>query len=451
MKCKNNKTVKMKKLKYYILFIFLSLLIILNSSGCKEEPPVVPPPPPPVQKDSIVISIVDVTHRSVSVSFHSAVVNPHSTTIKLFREFNPAVAGQANLVAELPGVITDTTIIDDDNGTGLLLDKTYSYYAVSIDSTGSEKDTSNTVTARTLAPTTHNYSWTEYTIGEWQSALYDVWGTDENNVWACGPVIINGENYGVLYYNGNDWTPIADAGGSAIFGFNETDIWVVGGGVFKYDGIEWRQVDAREENGFSVILDTVLHINSPYTSLWGTSSSNLYLGNQWGKIIHWDGQKATDVGIQAEDRINDIWGFSENQIYAVSGIDLSFDRDHLYYFNGVSWQIIKEADTFPNNELLAKPLLSVYGKNPKDVYLAGRRIYRKINNEWQEEGNFNTIHKKIRGSNSNNIFAVGNKATVFHYNGVDWLNLEPTNNSNIQFLGVFVTENKMFIVGDNNS
>ncbi|MFV1976736.1 MAG: hypothetical protein ACC651_13380, partial [Candidatus Scalindua sp.] len=187
------------------------------------------------------------------------------------------------------------------------------------------------------------------------------------------------------------------------------------------------------------------------TSIWGTSSSNLYLGNQWGKIIHWDGEKATDVGIDADDLIADIRGFSENEIYAVAGTEVSFDRDQLYYFDGNTWQVIKEADTFPNNELLAKPLLSVYGRNSKDLYLAGRRIYRRINDQWLEEGNFNTIHQKIRGRNSNNIVVVGNQSTIYHYNGVDWLKLEPTGNTNIKFNSVFVTQRKMFVVGRNSS
>ncbi|MCJ7554884.1 MAG: hypothetical protein MUO34_13490 [Ignavibacteriaceae bacterium] len=435
------------KIKFPFKFsLVLLILTLLCGAGCDTTEPPIIPPPPPMQKDSIVINIADVTHRSVSVSLQSAVVSPQSKTVKLFRE----LSGTNNLVAELPGVITDTTIIDDDNGAGLLLDTTYSYYAISIDSTGSAKDTSNTVTARTLAPTTHNYTWTEYTIGEWQSALYDVWGTDENNVWACGGVKINDTTYGVIKWNGTEWLGDKKVGGQyTVYGFSENDVWSAGESVNYFDGLEWKQVDAKKVNNQFIPLDTVLFENRPYTSAWGTSSSNLYLGNEWGKIIHWDGQKATDVGIQGEDRINDIWGFSENEIFAV-GTNLN-DRDHLYYFNGINWQIIKEADTFPNEELLAKPLLSVYGKNPKEVYLAGRRIYRKTNNEWLEVGNFSTIHKKIRGSNSNNIFVVGNQATVYHYNGVNWLNLEPTSNTNIGFYGVFVTDNKVFIVGDNNS
>ena len=73
-------------------------------------------------------------------------------------------------------------------------------YAVRVDSLGQLKDTSNIVTQKTLAPTSHNYTWQEFTIGDagFSNALYDVWGTDENNVWAVGGVTINDTVYGII-------------------------------------------------------------------------------------------------------------------------------------------------------------------------------------------------------------------------------------------------------------
>ena len=105
-----------------------------------------------------------------------------SPSIRVLRNFNSITS----TIAEYPILVKDTTIIDDDNGIGLLLDTTYTYFAVRVDSLGQLKDTSNIVTQKTLAPTSHNYTWQEFTIGDagFSNALYDVWGTDENNVWA---------------------------------------------------------------------------------------------------------------------------------------------------------------------------------------------------------------------------------------------------------------------------
>ena len=213
---------------FSILLIFL--LCFTQFSCNTTEPPITLPPP--VVKDTIIVSVESFTHRSVTLNVKCTINNVQST-IKLFRQLD----GTAATVTEYSILVKDTTITDDDNGTGLLLDTTYTYFAVRVDSIGQLKDTSNTVTQKTLAPTSHNYTWQEFTIGDWQSALYDVWGTDENNVYAVAVVTINDTVYGILNWNGVEWKPFSStAGGYAIYGFSENDIWVVGGGIFHYDG-----------------------------------------------------------------------------------------------------------------------------------------------------------------------------------------------------------------------
>ncbi|MDP2362687.1 MAG: hypothetical protein Q8M94_02835, partial [Ignavibacteria bacterium] len=269
--------------KYF--FLMFSSFLVFAASCNTTEPPIITPPP--VVKDTLTVSVESFTHRSVTLNVTST-ANSKNSSIRLIRELN----GILTTVTEYPILVKDTTITDDDNGTGLLPDTTYTYYAVRVDSLGQQKDTSNIVTKKTLAPTSHNYTWQEFTIGDWQSSLYDVWGTDENNVWAVGALTIGGIFYGALHWNGIEWIPDSTVGGSAIYGFSSSDIWVVGGGVFHFENNIWIQKDKRIVNGSVFVLDSILFRNSPYTSIWGTSSSNLYLGNHWGKIIHWDGSKA---------------------------------------------------------------------------------------------------------------------------------------------------------------
>ncbi|MDP2363890.1 MAG: hypothetical protein Q8M94_08990, partial [Ignavibacteria bacterium] len=168
----------------YLSFILLCLFIFAASCDT-TEPPIIPPPPP-IVRDTITVAVESFTHRSVTLNVTST-TNSKNSSVRLIRELNSL----KTTVTEYPILVKDTTIIDDNNGTGLLLDTTYAYYAVRVDSLGQLKDTSNIVTQKTLAPTSHNYTWQEFTIGDWQSGLYDVWGTDENNVWAVGTVIIN--------------------------------------------------------------------------------------------------------------------------------------------------------------------------------------------------------------------------------------------------------------------
>ena len=237
---------------------FLPVLICLAFAvSCTTTEPSLPVPPI-TKADSLTLSSVDVTHRSATLNIKTT---QHNTgkTIELRRDYNST----DTVVAAYSVNVLDTTIIDDHDGEGLLLDTDYNYYAVRLDSLNQPVDSSETVTITTLAATSHNYTWQEFTIGELQSTLYDVWGTSENNVYACGTVIINDTAYGVVKWNGNEWKPEKRIGGlRAIHGFSEGDIWTVGGGVWYYDGNNWMDMDE---------TNNVLKDNRTYISIWGTS------------------------------------------------------------------------------------------------------------------------------------------------------------------------------------
>jgi len=422
----------------HLSFILLSLFIFAASCDT-TEPPIIPPPPP-IVRDTITIAVESFTHRSVTLNITST-TNSKNSSVRLIRELN----GITTTVSEYPIQTKDTTIIDDNNGTGLLLDTTYTYFAVRVDSVGQLKDTSNLVTQKTLAPTSHNYTWREFTIGEWQSVLYDVWGTDENDVWAVGALTIGGNFYGALHWNGVEWTPDSTVGGTAIYGFTSNDIWVVGGGVFHLENSKWIQKDKRIVNGSVVVLDSVLFRNSPYTSIWGTSSSNLYLGNQWGKIIHWDGSKARVMNLTADYAILDIWGFSEYEIYAVSGFILnSYGR--LFKYNGSEWSTIRTGSYSNINYDTYGPFSSVWGSDISELYLVAYSIERRIIDNWLIDNSYNTeIKDRVRGSASNNVFVCGAYGFTAHFNGVDWRKYPLSQQATL--LGLQVFNNQVFIVG----
>ena len=112
-------------------------------------------------KIQLLVSVESFTHRSITIKIQSTANSPQSS-IRVLRNFNSITT----TIAEYPIQLKDTMIIDDDNGTGLLLDTTYTYFAVRVDSLGQLKDTSNIVSQKTLAPTSHNYTWQEFIIGD---------------------------------------------------------------------------------------------------------------------------------------------------------------------------------------------------------------------------------------------------------------------------------------------
>ncbi len=262
--------------------------------------------------------------------------------------------------------------------------------------------------------------------------LYDVWGTDENNVWAVGTIIINDTAYGALKWNGIEWKAVKKNGGSqAVFGFSNTDIWLAGGGIFQFNSNTWVELTER----YPVFND-----NIPYTSLWGTSSNDMYFGNYWGKIIHWNGNNASVMQVPTSIFISDIYGIEHNFILAVGNIGTL--PSTVLSFNGQEWRTVNELDL--NGTLFA----SAYVVNREDYYIAGSSSFHYFGGSWFDiPGNM----YRIRGNKeTGEIVGVGPGNTLVHFNGEDWYNFKNEISQEYNALyGVYLTGDKIFAVGFN--
>jgi hypothetical protein len=414
-------------IRYFFLFLLLSAF------GCKEDPPIVPPPPPPppIYKDTITVITEDVTHRSITVNIKTTSNNPKST-IKFFRIFN----SNETQVTEYPITVSDTSIIDDNFGNGLQLNTTYTYYAVRIDSIGERKDSSNTRQATTLDTTSHNYTWQEFAFGEAGSVLYDVWGTDENNVYAVGTVLFNDTAYGVIKWNGNEWTPAKKIGGlQAIIGFSNSDIWTAGGGVWHFNGAESEEYTYR---------DPVITNNITYSSIWGTSSSNLYFGNVGGKIIHWNGIEAEVVYTNSDIvQVSDLDGYAADFII---GVGRGFTPPLLaVYYNGNSWNKLPiENDPSLNS-------VAIVSRN--HIYFTGNGIFEmKWNNFYRIFASGYYIYDIEYNRQTGVTVAAGPFGGVYINNGLEWRNFQgQITTVDNDFVGIFLINNIIFCVGRNDT
>ena len=216
----------------------------------------------------------------------------------------------------------------------------------------------------------------------------------------------------------------------AIYGFSSTDIWAVGGAVWHFNGIIWEEYTYR---------DPIINNNITYTSIWGTSSNDLYLGNGGGKIIHWDGSKASVVYENPDNiRIWDIFGFSNNFILSTgnSGVSPSF----AIRFNGTNWENLEGIDY--STHLFA----TVYVVNQREYYVGGAAAYGYLGNQWEPiPGNL----YRLRGNKTTGeLVGVGPGNVMNYYDGIQWYSFrDQINNEFAALYGVFVTEHKIFTVG----
>jgi hypothetical protein len=302
--------------------------------------------------------------------------------------------------------------------------------------------------------TSHLINWQIDTIGTWQSSLTGVWGTDSDNVYAAGFVynpnnLVSGTN--IMHWNGEHWNPEQFWEGDiiAIFGFSKNDIWVGGAWIvdpYRYvlfghwDGTSWKATKLSYEGGIY--------------SFWGASSNSLFAVGSNGMILHFDGNQWTKMNSGTNiSAVSDIFGFSDNQVYA-SGYDETTGRGVLLYYDGANWQTLFD-NIFNGGDPTGAPrgeAASVWGYDTAHVYIwnnAGTFLGNRFG--WTAV-NTPTDHifvHMIRGSSYKNVFMAGDYSLLTHWNGKSWhlyQEFSPGSNSDI-LNGVWTEGNIVFVVG----
>lgn len=411
------------------LLIFHTLSFLFITLSCDTTEPPIIPPPPTILKDSITVIITGTFHRSIEITIKTTDNNPNSV-IEVYRQQNNA----NTLIAEYPIIISDTTITDDNNGNDLIIETHYSYYAVRKDSVSERKDTSNLAVTKTLSATSFNYTWQQFSLGSGDNpnALYGVWGTDENNVYAVGGVTINDTVYGIIHWDGVEWKPVKYFGGGyAIHGFAANDIWVIGGGVFHFNGTIWEEYTFR---------DPVILANISYTSVWGTSSNNIYFGNSGGTIVHWNGSKAQVVYTNPSIvQVKDMDGYAPDFIIGV-GTGMIPPLLAVKY-NGINWNQLPISSNWSLNAV------SIVNRN--HIFFAGDGIFEMRGNNFVRVLSPGYYSWNLSYNRKNGVIASsGDFDGVYINNGNEWRNYKGLiTTDNTSYSGIFQINNYIFCVG----
>jgi hypothetical protein len=340
----------------------------------------------------------------------------------------------------------DTSYIDDNYGDSLAAGTNYNYRVKAYTATSVLKDTSLTLITQTLSPTSHNITWQIDTLGQPGDFLYDVWGLDENNVWAVGAVHMQQGVTAVIKWDGTKWNYHSwpEGGTNGIWGFSENNIWTVGdyanrGFIGHFNGTLWTEY---RDDYFLSRGDTVY----PLYSVWGSSPDDVWAVGDQGTIIHWDGIEWKKVKNPVNLLLYDVWGTSGSNIYAIR-ISLS-QNSQLIYFDGNEWSEI--TNELPSGE---RNLTSLWFDRSGIGYIVGNNVL------FYNGATFNRIEinqdkflLRVRGRNSTDIFTVGQKGRVYHFNGINWVTYLELNDETqgMELRGVYVTETTVFAVGITN-
>jgi hypothetical protein len=439
-----------------ILFI-IYLLFLLSLSSCKDES--IPPQP-----DSVL------NLKLEDVSCTEAWVELTTTSLQLPASLN--LLKDDNLIKIINLQTADTLLYLDS----LLPNKTYNFQLTSILNPVS----SNELSITTMDTTSHNFTWQTFELGiiENQSHLFDVAIINENDIWAVGEIMIADTSvigytmYNAIHWNGIEWTlhrimfkTICGQQSSqnaypasSILAFSESEIWV----AQKGDQI------AKIENGVqinSICMPWTFSINK----IWGTSNNDLYVVGNNGNIAHYNGSQWSKIETGTNLSFIDIAVNSSNEIFICGGNSSFGQGIILKSTDGNNFTVFAEGANIYESQLFNPKLYgsfsSIWFDQNNTLYSGGNILFQNKFNTWSYVkslpenfigGNPGVYYRgyitKVRGNASNDMWIVGDRNTVRHFNGLSWQQIGMPYDPNIDIVwrGMACKDNNTIIVGTHN-
>jgi photosystem II stability/assembly factor-like uncharacterized protein len=184
-------------------------------------------------------------------------------------------------------------------------------------------------------------------------------------------------------------------------------------------------------------------IRWPGKSVWGTSPTNVYaVGSNspfYQPILHYDGRTWLEIDTGSTEGLFDIWGLSEDYVFAVG------DNGTILHYDGNTWSAMSSG----SNE----DLYGVWGSSQNDVFAVGDNgtILHYNGNTWSamSSGNSEDLFS-IWGSSRDNVFAVGTNGTILNFKGMAWSQMN--SGTTERLLGVWgATATDIFTVGSSGT
>lgn len=157
------------------------------------------------------------------------------------------------------------------------------------------------------------------------------------------------------------FTPEGPAFLNSVWASGEEDIYAAGyDGLFHFDGLEWKDLRAVT--------------TAPMSGLSGTSSSNVYVVGDGGRVLQWDGTSWRSLHSVEPGRASVLWAASPEHLF-LAGVD-----GVIYEFVDGAWVewVMPGSDPY-----YGERIYSLSGSSPDNVFAAlGQRVMRFDGSTW---------------------------------------------------------------------
>jgi hypothetical protein len=227
--------------------------------------------------------------------------------------------------------------------------------------------------------------------------LNDIWGSSSTDVWAVGGDWIVGQNHpnGVLlHYDGAAWTLLAPPSTSSL-----TSIWGSSSKDIWVVGINGT-IAHYDGSGWSTYAATSQHLRS----VSGTSKNDVWMVGDNGTVLHWDGQSLAPLPGPAGSGFHSVWG--------TPGQLMALDDGGIVSFAGGSWSVMAPTSA----------LWTIWGRSAQDVWAVGdsSTAWHYDGATWTQsfKGNKYPFYD-VWASSATDVWTVS-WDKIWHYDGSSW-------------------------------
>jgi len=448
----------MSKIKYVLIII----LLLYGFISCNTTEP------PPGDKGSAVLSSEDVSCTEAWLKLSTSGIQlPAAVTLT-----------QDGKTRETVNIAAKDTILYVDS---LLPNQTYKFKVSSNENPPKGREvSSNEVNVSTLDTTSSNFTWQTWTWGyplKAPSSFYDVAYLSDTLIWAVGEVYLQNsytfdslghwiDPYNAIYWNGSEWklkrihyydngyktwNPIA-----TMLAFNKNDVWFS-------PNIHW--------NGYSYLQpDPTALFGWTSLKMWGTGSDNLYAVGTSGNIATYIDGSWHKITSGTNYSLGDVYGDLDGDVYACGFRDDDFTSVILKNTTDSNWKVFANGRMLDESQLfhpdLYGEIASVYATDKNTLYAGGNILFRCKFGKWDYvhslpenkiNGNPNVYYRgfitKVRGQAPNDLWIIGDRNTLRHFNGVSWKQVGMPYDPNIDLVwtSISIKGNEAVIVGNYNN
>lgn len=294
------------------------------------------------------------------------------------------------------------------------------------------------------------YTWTADTlayIDSYQTNMSGIWASSPDDVYLVGH---NDRSMGVMWhFDGNKWTDVklqklqgGNLSGamslSKIYGFAANNIYAIGAYIednhlsllIHFDGASWKDVSI-ERGGYLI-------------SIHGNAPNDIWVVGDFNTIYHFDGISWKRDSIQMtippgkDLQVRSVASNNTGTFVAASLMNSLTGEQFYYLFKRTSNAWLAIDSTIGGN---SASFGSILWTSPQGT------LYSKGPSEWGKLIGHGSI-RSLNGTSDNNLFAVGDYGTAYHFNGTNWQPINVVNDGETLYTGVWTDGKEAFIIGN---